>query len=104
VQAGDRAQLRERIRVPGDALAAGGDGLLHGLLEDRDQEIVLAAEIEVNGAGRDAGRTGDIGDLGVEEPARGEGRDGRPQQRVALVDLLATGDGGTGSAGGDGHE
>ena len=62
-----------------------GDRLLHRALEDRDEQVVLAAEVEVDRAGGDAGGPGDVGDLGVEEAARGEGVDGGAEDRVALV-------------------
>ena len=69
----------------GDAAAAVGDGLLHRALEDGDQQVVLAAEVQVHGSGGDAGGPGDVGDLGVEEAAGGEGVDGGPEDRVAFV-------------------
>ena len=69
----------------GDAVAAVRDRLPHRPLEDRDQQVVLAPEVEVDGAGGDAGGARDVGDLGVEEAARGEGVDGGAQDGVALV-------------------
>ena len=87
-----------------------GDRLVHRALEDRDEQVVLAAEIEVDGAGGDARGAGDVGDLRVEEAARGEDVDGGADQRVALVDALELGRGrrnlgrsGT-AAGGNTHE
>ena len=53
-------------------------------LEDRDQQVVLAAEIEVDGAGGDAGDARDVGDLRVEKAALGEDVDGGAQDGVAL--------------------
>ena len=105
VQAGDGPQLRQRIVEAGDALAPGGDRLLHRLFEDRDEQVVLAAEVEVDRAGGDAGGPRHVGDLGVEVAARGEGFDRGAQQRVALVAALGLGGGRTAAAGRHGgHE
>jgi hypothetical protein len=54
VQAGDGPQLRQRIVEARDAFAPGGDRLFHRFLEDRDEQVVLAAEVEVDRAGGDA--------------------------------------------------
>ena len=59
--------------------------LAHGALEDRDEQVVLAAEVEVDGAGGDAGGAGDVGHLGVEEAALGEDRDGGAEDGLVLV-------------------
>ena len=67
VQAGDLAQPLDRVGHAGERRAAFGDRLLHRALEDRDEQVVLAAEVEVDGAGGDAGGAGDVGDLRVEE-------------------------------------
>ena len=83
------------------ACAALGERLAHGALEDRDQQVVLAAEVEVDGAGGDAGGAGDVGDLGVEEAALGEdvdrgAQDGvalRGRRRIGAADAGFTGDG-----------
>ena len=85
------AQLRQRIVEARDAVAPGGDRLFHRFLEDRDEQVVLAAEVEVDRAGGDAGGPRHIGDLGVEVAARREGFDGGAQQRVALVAALGPG-------------
>jgi hypothetical protein len=50
VDAGDGAELLDRIAQRGDAGAAVRDRLAHRPLEDRDEEVVLALEIEVDGA------------------------------------------------------
>ena len=68
-----------------DAGAAVRDRLAHRPLEDRDEQVVLAAEVEVDGAGGDAGGAGDVGDLGGEEAALGEDVDGGAEDGVALV-------------------
>ena len=85
VQPGNLVQALDRVGEGADAAPAVGDRLLHRALEDRDEEVVLAAEVEVDRAGGDAGGAGDVGDLGVEEAAGGEGVDGGPQQGIAFV-------------------
>jgi len=72
VGARQAAQPLARIPQVGGGGAAGREPLAHAALEDRDQEIVFAFEIQVDGAGGDAGGAGDVGDLGVEEAALGE--------------------------------
>ncbi len=57
---------------------------LHGAFEDGDEQVVLAVEVEVDGAGGDAGCTCHVGHLGVEVAAFGEHIDGRAQDRIAL--------------------
>ena len=81
VEPGDLPQPIDRIAQAGDALAAFGDRRRHRPLEDRDEQVVLAAEIEVDGAGGDARGASDVGDLGVEEAASGEGVDGGADQQ-----------------------
>ena len=77
VQPGDLAQALDADRRVAATLSRPvGDRLLHRALEDRDEQVVLAAEVEIDRAGGDAGGAGDVGDLGVEEAARGEGVDG----------------------------
>ena len=93
MEPGDFPQPLDRIGQGVDAPPAVGDRLLHRPLEDRDEEVVLAAEVEVDRAGGDAGGAGDVGDLGVEEAARGEGIDRGAQQRVALVGSVDSGGG-----------
>ena len=85
VEPGDAAQPRGGVGKRLDPAAPFRDRLGHRALEDRDEQVVLAPEIEVDGARREAGRAGDVRDLRVEVAARGEGVDGRPQQRVSLV-------------------
>ena len=85
VQPGDRAQPLARIADARDAPAPLGDARPHRALEDRDEQVVLAAEVEIDGAGGDAGGARDVGDLGVEEAARGEDVDGGAQDGVPLV-------------------
>ena len=74
-----RIAQRRRRRARPSAIA-----VAHAALEDRDQQVVLALEIEVDGAGGDAGRAGDVGDLGVEEAALGEDVDGGAEDGVAF--------------------
>ena len=101
VQVGDAPQPLERIGDAGERGPALGDGLAHHPLEDRDEQVVLAAEVEIHGARGDAGGAGDVGDLGAEEAAAGKGADGRAQDDVALV-AAWSGGAGTGAGGADG--
>jgi len=80
----------------GDGRAAEREVLAHAALEDRDEQIVLALEVEIHGAGGDAGGAGDVGDLRVEIAAVGEDVDGGAQDGVALGAgrRIASGDGG----------
>ena len=88
MQPGDLAQAFDGAAFGGDALASGGNRLGHRPLEDRNQQVVLAAEVEVDGAGGDAGAARDVGDLRVEEAAGGERFDRRAQNGVAFVGLV----------------
>ena len=75
------------VRI-GDALerrAPFGDRLAHRALEQRDQQVVLAAEVEVDRAGRHAGGAGDVGHLRLEEAVAGEDLRRGFEDRVALV-------------------
>ena len=67
------------------AARAFGEHVVHRSLEDRDEQVVLALEIEVDGAGRDAGDARDIGDLRLEIPVLREHLGGRAQNQVPLV-------------------
>ena len=96
MQAGNRTEALDRMLESGNAAAPLSDRLLHRPLEDGDQQVVLAAEVQIHGSGGDAGGPGDVGDLGVEEAARGEGVDGRPEDRVAFVAAIESRRRGTG--------
>ena len=61
-----------------------GEPFAHAALEDRDQQIVLALEVEVDRAGGDAGGARDIGDLSVEIPALGEDINRSAKDRVTF--------------------
>ena len=80
-----RRKARLGVRQGGQGLASFGNRLGHGLLEDRDEQVVLASEVEVDGAGGDAGLPRDVGDLRAEEavPRKHPRRGG--QDAVALV-------------------
>ena len=71
VQAGDPAQPLRPGRRCRPARPPFGDRVLHRALEDRDEQVVLAPEVEVDGAGGDAGDPGDVGDLRLEEAVCG---------------------------------
>ena len=89
-----RAKMRRRSEgslTPASAARALRERLAHGALEDRREEVVLAAEVEVDGAGRDAGGAGDVGHLRVEEPALGEDIDRGAQDRVLLAEGCGSG-------------
>ena len=66
----ETAFLAELVKVPSDNPP--GDCAAHAAIENGDEQVVLVLEIEVDGAGGDAGGAGDVGDLGVEEAALGE--------------------------------
>jgi hypothetical protein len=85
VKPSDFPESIERMGVSLQTAPARLDGFLHRPLENRNQQVVLAAEIEVDRAGRDARRTRHVGDLGVEKAARREGFDGGPQNGVASI-------------------
>jgi hypothetical protein len=91
VDARDRAQLRDGVAQGRHAGAAIRNRLAHRPLEDGDEQVVLAAEIQVHGAGGDAGGAGDVGDLGGEEPPLGEDVDGGAEDGFALVGLGGVG-------------
>ena len=88
MQSCNLAKAFNRATFGGHALASGGNRLGHRPLEDRNQQVVLALEIEIDGAGGDAGGTGDVGDLRIEEAAGGEGFGRGAEQRVALVGFV----------------
>ena len=84
VQPRDAAQARFRVQ-PLECRPALGDGRSHRALEDRHEQVVLAPEIEINGARRDAGGPGDISHLCVEETVARERLDGGGQDSFPLV-------------------
>jgi hypothetical protein len=53
------------------------DDLADFIFEQRDQDVVLVVEIEVDGAVRDLGLLGDIGDAGIEKAFFGKDLDRR---------------------------
>jgi hypothetical protein len=55
VQAGDAAEALDGVASLGERGAPFLDGLAHGAVEDRGEDLVLAAEVEVDRAGGDAG-------------------------------------------------
>ena len=71
--------------TPASAARPSAIASLIDALEDRDEQVVLALEVEVDGAGRDAGDARDVGDLRLEEAVLGEDLGGGAQDRVALV-------------------
>src|SRR4029078_12514378 len=87
VDARDLPQLRDRVGERRHAGPPVRDRRAHRPLEDRDEEVVLAAEVEIDSAGADAGRAGHVGDLRVEEAALGEDVDRGAKNGLALVSL-----------------
>ncbi len=85
VQTGDAPKAIERIRGRGERGACLGDRIAHHPLEDRDEQIVLAMEVEIYGTGGDARHACHVGDLRAEEAALGEHADGRAEDEIALV-------------------
>ena len=85
VEVGELAQALRRIGDVRDSRASLREPLLHRTLEDGDEDVVLAAEVQVDRAGGDAGGSGDVRHLRVEVAALGEHVDGGPQDRLAFV-------------------
>ena len=99
VEAREAAEPLDRIAHGGDRRASLLEAIAHRPLEDGDEEVVLAAEVQVDGAGGDAGRARDVGDLGVEEAAVGEDVGGGAQDQLALGRGAGRRAGGAGAAG-----
>ena len=85
MQVRELAEPLRRIGDAGNRLAAFGEHLVHRSLEDRDEQVVLALEVEVDGAGRDAGDARDVGDLRLEIAVLGEDLRGCAQDRIPLL-------------------
>ena len=89
------------------SLTSLGDGGGHGLLEDRDEQVVLAPEIQVDRSSGHAGFARDVGDLRAEEAVAREYLGRRGQDAVAFIaarDRARQADGTAGEgAGGGGH-
>ena len=81
-----RVEPLARIVDAGERGAALGDRLAHRPLEERDEQVVLAAEVEIDGAGGHAGGAGDVGHLRLEEAVAGEHLGRGLEDGVALVD------------------
>ena len=96
MHARDRPKPRRRVGERRHAGAPCVDRLAHGAIEDRDEQVVLAAEIQVDGAGGDPCGPRDVGHLRVEEAARGKDVDGGAEDRLALVPALRHGSNGCG--------
>jgi hypothetical protein len=72
MRANDSSQLFDGIVYLGEARPAVCESVVHILIKDRSENIVLVLEVEINGTIGDSGLAGDIGDLGVKEPTAGE--------------------------------
>jgi len=79
------AQARGGVRLLGQRGAGVREELGHLLVEQPQQEVVLALEIQVDGAVGDAGRAGDLGDRRAEEAPLGEHLHRRVQDARSLV-------------------
>ena len=75
----------DRVVDAVECLTDGCERLMHRALENRDQQVVLAPEVQIHGAGSHAGLPRDVGDLGVEEPSPGEQRGGGLEDQVTLL-------------------
>ena len=82
------AQLLPRRLHVRDGGAQGVVDLPHPSLEQRDQQVVLALEVEVDGPVGDARFFGDVGDFRGEEAVAGKDALGRGQDAFALVARL----------------
>ena len=80
----ERAQLLGRC-PPGDRLAQPLVDLPHPVLEQRDQQVVLALEVEIDRSVGDPGVLGDLGDPRREEPVAREDPLGGREDPLALV-------------------
>ena len=85
MHAGEPPEALDRVVHAVQCLAGGLEPLVHRTLEDRDQQVVLAPEVQIHCAGRDTRLPRDIGDLRVEEPAAGEQLRGGFEDEVSLV-------------------
>ena len=57
----------------GDAAERGasfGNGFAHRAFKNRDEQVVFAAEVQIDRAGGDAGGARDVGDLRLKNPCR----------------------------------
>ena len=75
-----------------------GNRLSHGAFEERDEQVVLAAEVEIDGAGRHARVAGHVGHLRLKEAVARKNPRGRLEDRVALVAGWSLSAGGSGSS------
>src|SRR5882724_10964522 len=70
VQRHDLPDLRQRIALGGDLAADRGDPLRHLLAKERDEDLVLGLEVEVDRAARDAGLAREDANRGVDDLLR----------------------------------
>src|SRR5213593_3302922 len=87
VQAHQPAQLGRRVRLSGDVFAQPAHEFCHLLPEQRDEDLVLGLEVEVDGAAGDAGLARDVGDARVVEAAAREHAHGRVDDLLGLVGI-----------------
>ncbi len=84
VETGEPPESLGRIAHAGNSRVSLGEGFAHRALEDRDEKVVLALEVQVHSARGHAGCAGDVGNLGVEKSSLGKDVDRRAQDRVTF--------------------
>src|SRR5262249_42614204 len=87
VQAHQAAELGGRVRFSGNLLAERAHEPRHRLAEQRDQDLVLGLEVEIDGAARDARLARDVGDTRVVEAVAREHAHGRVDDLLGLVGI-----------------
>src|SRR5437660_3214033 len=85
MQLDEAAQSRRRRFLLGQRGAQLSEKVGHLLVEEAEEKIVFALEIEVDGAVGHARHPGDLGHRGAVKTASGEDLDGRVEDARALV-------------------
>src|SRR5262245_13623569 len=101
MEARESAQSLRRVADSRQRGATLGKRLAHRAFEDRREEIVLAAEVEIHGAGGHAGGARHVGNLRVEEAALGKHVNRGTENSVALSGRVRLGT--TARGGGNWH-
>src|SRR5215510_5718490 len=87
VQANQAAELGGRVRLSGNLLAQRAHEARHLLAEQRDQDLVLGLEVEIDGAAGDARLARDVRDTRVVEAVAREHAHGRVDDLLGLVGI-----------------
>src|SRR5688572_1029587 len=85
VETDEPGELRHRVRLVGDRLAQAPHELGHLVAEERDEDVVLGAEVEIDGPRSNAGFPGDVGDARVVIALAGEDPNGRLDNLLGLL-------------------